>query len=89
MTKYVIDGAAMVTRAAAHNELTRALELDDFYGRNLDALWDEATSMHGEAVLVNPAPMLNGLEAYGCKLLQTLYEAAQKNPHFVFRVEGE
>ena len=39
--------------------------------------------------LIHPAAMLNALGIYGCKLLQTLCEAAEENPGFSFRVEAE
>jgi len=87
MLTYCINGANMLTREAAHDELTSVLQLPAHYGRNLDALWDVVTTMHAELVLVNPAPMLNALQVYGCKLLQTLYEASQSGSGFVFRIE--
>ena len=31
--------------------------------------------------------MLNALGVYGCKLLQTMFEAAAENPDFHFRAE--
>lgn len=87
MREYIIEGAAMTNRAAAHSELQRALELPEHYGRNLDALWDCVTGMSAEVTLQHPAPMLNALGVYGCKLLQTLFEAAQNNPGFRFTLE--
>ena len=87
MNAYVIDGANMTDRAAAHAELARALNLPPHYGANLDALWDEASCMRAGVTLVHPAAMLNGLGSYGCKLLQTLYEAAAENPDFHFRTQ--
>ena len=87
MRNYTINGSAMLTRADAHAELARALELPEYYGANLDALWDCVSAMDAELTLVRPAPMLNALEGYGCKLLATLYEAAESNAGFRFRVE--
>ena len=87
MNAYVIDGTNMPDHAAAHAELARALSLPPHYGANLDALWDEASCMRGDVTLVRPAAMLNELGSYGCKLLQTLYEAAEENPDFHFRTQ--
>ena len=87
MRKCIIDGAAMLSREEAHTELARALELPEYYGGNLDALYDCASTTDAEAVLAHPAPMLDALKVYGCKLLETLYEAADSNPGFQFRVE--
>ena len=87
MRKCIIDGAAMLSRADAHAELARALELPEYYGANLDALYDCASTMDAELALVHPAPMLDALKVYGCRLLQTLFDAADSNPGFRFRVE--
>ncbi|MBQ8507508.1 MAG: barstar family protein [Clostridia bacterium] len=87
MAKYILDGAHMTSRAAAHDEIARALELPDYYGRNLDALWDCISAMEAYVTLINPAPMLNALGKYGCKLLGTMYEAAEENGNFQFTVE--
>jgi len=86
--EYRIDGTKMLTRQAAHDELARALRLPDYYGRNLDALWDMLTSMSGEAVMTDASVMLNALGSYGERLLGTFFEAAEKNPGLVFRKEG-
>ena len=87
MRKYTIDGAAMLSRADAHAELARALELPEYYGANLDALWDCVSTMDAEVALVHPAPMLDALKVYGCTLLETLYEAAESNSSFRFCVK--
>ena len=87
MKKCTIDGACMRSRADAHAELARALELPEYYGANLDALYDCASTMDAELTLVRPAPMLDALKGYGCKLLATLFDAAESNPGFIFRVE--
>ena len=87
MNATVINGARMTDRAAAHAELARALKLPPHYGANLDALWDEISCMRGDVTLVHPAVLLNSLGVYGCKLLQTLYEAAAENPDFHFKTE--
>ena len=85
----LIDGTCMTSRAAVHDELARALELPEYYGRNLDALWDLTSTIKAEAVLLHADAMLNAMGAYGERLLQTLTEAAEKNPDFVFRFEHE
>lgn len=87
MNAYLIDGTNMRDRAAAHAELARALSLPSHYGANLDALWDEVSCLRADVTLVHPSVLLNSLGVYGCKLLQTLYEAAAENPDFHFKTE--
>ena len=87
MNAYIIDGINMTDRAAAHAELARAMKLPPHYGANLDALWDEISCMCADVTLIHPAAMLNSLGIYGCKLLQTLYEAAEENSDFHFHTQ--
>ena len=75
MEKIVLNGSAMTTRADAHDEIARAMGLPGYYGRNLDALWDALGECEREITLKDAAVMLNALGVYGCKLLQTFYEA--------------
>ena len=82
-----IDGKLMVTRKAAHEELKRAMGLPEWYGRNLDALYDLASTMRGEAVLLDAHVPLRELGEYGEKLIETLRDAARDNPDFSFRTE--
>lgn len=82
--EYRIDGSVMLTREAAHCELRRALDLPEYYGNNLDALWDMLTALSGSVALEHVPDMLNALGAYGCRLLQTMYEAAGKNGRLQF-----
>ena len=50
MRGVVLDGARMISRDAAHDELSRALKLPAFYGRNLDALADCLRDARPDAV---------------------------------------
>lgn len=88
MERYMINGANMRTREDAHAEIARALQLPAHYGRNLDALWDVLGGMGGEIVLLHGAELLNALQGYGCKLLETLYDAAEENPKLSFRIDA-
>ena len=75
----IIDGSALPEAAAAvHDLFTRALDLPEWYGRNLDALYDVLTE-RGE-----PLRLLvrnrEALAEYAEDLLRTLAEAAAENP---------
>lgn len=73
--RYILDGNRMTDRESAHDELARALGFPEWYGRNLDALWDLVSVMEGEIMLLHPE-RLTELGLYGGKLLDTLREAA-------------
>lgn len=88
MEKIILNGKRMTGPVQAHEYLAQKLSFPEYYGKNLDALWDMLTGMSGvELVLKHSDSMLKQLQAYGAKLLQTLYEAAAENESLDFRVE--
>lgn len=82
METIVIDGERMPDRQAAHNYLAERLSLPDYYGRNLDALYDLLTGRGDPVRLVvrHRAALLSRLGEYGASLCRTLEEAALDNP---------
>lgn len=85
--EYRINGDLMHSRQEAHDEIARAMQFPEYYGRNLDALWDMLTTTSGKAVITGVSGMLNALGGYGCRLLKTFYDAAEENSRFEFSVE--
>ena len=81
-----IDGRKIRSKADLHQTLKDQLELPEYYGANLDALWDMLTTIEVSAVLAEKDAMLEHLRDYGQDLLDTLLEAAEENPRFRFRV---
>lgn len=77
-----LDGALMTSRGAAHDHLCARLEFPEYYGRNLDALYDLLTE-RGEPltiVLRNKAALYRQMGAYGEALVETLECAVEENP---------
>lgn len=58
MSKTILDGARMGSRAELHDALAAAFSLPTHYGRNLDALWDCLTEQREgtEVILTSPKP---------------------------------
>ena len=78
----IIDGSALPEAAAVHDLFTRALDLPEWYGRNLDALYDVLTE-RGEPLRLlvrNREALAAGLGEYAEDLLRTLADAAAENP---------
>jgi len=75
MKTIVLDGTEMLTKEATHAYLAQRLELPDYYGRNLDALWDLLGEKQWQITLTNVSEMIEGLGVYGEKLVQTFREA--------------
>ncbi len=85
----ILDGKAMTDRAVAHTILAEALHLPEYYGRNLDALYDILTDIAEDTELIfrNPAAVETELGRYGTALLETLREAAEQNPYLTVTLE--
>ena len=84
---FTIDGKNMLTRAEAHDELKRALNLPDYYGRNLDALWDLTSCMKAEVKMLHASEMVEALGDYGNRLIATLENAAAFHSDFRFSTD--
>lgn len=86
---YTLEGARMTDRAGAHDHLKERLELPEWYGRNLDALYDLLTAWGSPAEIVvrDPAAIQENLGRYGTALLGTLQDAAENNPNLTIILE--
>jgi len=91
MKTIVLDGAYMPTREEAHYHLATRLNLPDYYGNNLDALYDLLTERGTDTrlVLYRFSDMEAALGQYGAFLLDTLKAAAKKNPHLTLAFDGQ
>ena len=80
MEAVLLDCAQMTDRETAHDYLAQALNFPQWYGRNLDALYDLLTGyvgpLHLELVNVQALEALGG---YGRALLSTMEEAASES----------
>lgn len=73
----VLDAANMTEKNAAHDYLKKALALPDYYGSNLDALYDCLTELGvTEIQFVN----LDAAGGYFPKVLSVFREAQENNP---------
>lgn len=87
MNEYILNGENMTSRENAYEEIARVLHLPDYFGENLDALWDVLSTLDGSVRLSSVAVMLNALGAYGCRMLAVFYDAAKENERFIFKAE--
>lgn len=79
----------MGTPAEAHAELARGLEFPDFYGANLDALWDCLTGMIELPVAIEWRAFAVSREQmgpYADHLRDVFEEAAERDKRLEFRV---
>ena len=70
----------MLDRDEAHQYIARVMHFPDYYGHNLDALYDclgeydETTTI----IILNSEELLANLGEYGQRLLETLQQAAEE-----------
>ena len=84
----VLEGSRMTDREDAHRHIAEVLGFPDWYGGNLDALWDLLTELGPTALLLtDPQDLLPDDPDYRDELLDTLAQAAMENPLFHFTVE--
>ena len=88
--KIILDGRVCTDRAETHLYLKEMLDFPEYYGMNLDALYDCASTLKDvEVHLFYWHLMVEQLGHYGQLVIETLSEASQENPHFEFVLEEE
>lgn len=50
--QYILDGSQMTTRETAHDHIAKQLRFPEYYGRNLDALYDCVTDLPDAEIIV-------------------------------------
>lgn len=81
MKTIILDGRHMTSVQAAHTYIEEKLEIHDYYGKNLDALWDALTSIGTGTKLeiIHFDSVKASLGIYAEKLQQVLIDAADEN----------
>ncbi|MDY9921020.1 MAG: barstar family protein [Synergistota bacterium] len=81
MIEIKLNGSKMKDRETAHLYIKRKLSLPDYYGMNLDALWDllSTDTSQKKITIKNPEMIIINLGTYGGSLLDTFREAADEN----------
>ena len=77
MIHLILDGPDGME--AIHSQLALVLHFPDYYGRNLDALYDCLTEVQTDVCLELRHP--DALGSKGPALAATLRDAAEENPH--------
>lgn len=83
MIELTLDGA--MGMEAIHEQLAQTLHFPDFYGRNLDALYDCLTELREDVTFT--VQNVHALGRRGPALQMMLQKAALLNPHIHYNAE--
>ncbi|MDD6572133.1 MAG: barstar family protein [Thermoflexaceae bacterium] len=92
MISIILDGSEIADREQLHKIFRDALQLEDYYGCNLDALYD-VLSTYSEQVEItvrNEEILYSNLPFYGERLMGMLRVAAEENePYIIIKMGDE
>lgn len=91
MKMVLLDGRNILSRAALHDALCEALSLPQWYGRNLDALYDCLTDIREETQirLLHPRALEEALDGYARVLCTVFRRAEEENSRLHFSVQED
>ena len=76
----ILNSEELLVREQAHPYLAKMLEFPDYYGNNLDALFDCLTELGECHIVLKGAAVLFQSDCYGTKVLKVFEDAARTNP---------
>ena len=87
----LLDGRDIPDRKVLHDLLAEKFQLPDYYGRNLDALYDLLTAYPEpiRVTVVHTNQLRENLGRYANSFLQTLEDAARSNGRIALSVFSE
>lgn len=91
MMKVLLDGKEMINREMVHIYIKEKLKAIEYYGENLDALWDVLSS-YGKPVsieIINLKDLVENLGSYGVHIIETFEEAKDENKNIRFEIIDE
>jgi len=77
MKEYILDGNMMKDKESTHLYLKEVFKFPEYYGKNLDALYDLLTEMGDVKITIkNSKQIKNYLSEYGEDLIKTFLNAS-------------
>lgn len=88
MIKITLNGKKMDTKEKAHLYIKRKLNTPEYYGKNLDALWDVLSS-YNEPIIIslkNKDKLIENLGDYGESIIGVFQDAEKENDNISFEI---
>lgn len=88
MKTTILNGKRMRYNKSTHDYLKRKLQFPDYYGNNLDSLWDLLTTIGNpiEIVLLNSESIYENLGDYGVEIVRVFVEAMEENENIILTI---
>ena len=88
MKSVILNGKKMTSIKAAHDYISRKLDFPEYYGGNLDALWDILSTISDpiHISLTNKEMLCENLGEYSHSLLSVFLDASEENENFRFEI---
>ena len=80
MKRIILNSENLLEREQAHLYLAQMLDFPEYYGKNLDALFDCLTEQGECNIVLQGEAVLRQTDGYGAKILKVFQEAARANP---------
>ena len=88
MKNIILDARKMNTREKAHDYLAKECGFPDYYGKNLDAMYDCLSECGDTKITVEHADALEkNLGDYGKAFLQVLKDAGENNSKLIVEIK--
>lgn len=86
--KIILNGDKMKTKDMAHEYIEDRLRLPEYYGKNLDGLWDILSTYSDEIEieLIYKDSLINYLGEYGEEIIQIFEDGQSENPKIKFTI---
>lgn len=88
--KIILDGKKLANKEKLHKTLKVNLQLSNFYGENLDALWDELSSRSDDIhiTLTNSSDFKRCLGNYADLVINLFEELDMENENIKFLIKS-